>query len=98
MPVLRLGLVFAVLGCAYVAWASWAAGYPPEVALVRGMIAFMAFSLVAYIGELVIATAPPARKAATPAAERGAPAVESDATPRLEADVEDGGDSLARAA
>jgi hypothetical protein len=59
MPVLRLGLMLAVLGCVYVAFASWSAGYPPEVALLRGIVAFMAFGFLGYIGELALATAPP---------------------------------------
>lgn len=34
------------------------AGFPPEIALVRAALAFMAVSFVAYVGELIIATAP----------------------------------------
>lgn len=59
MPVLRFGLLLAALGFLYVSWASWSAGYWPEVALLRGLVAFMAVSLLAYVGELVVATAPP---------------------------------------
>ncbi len=59
MPVFRFGLSLAALGFLYVSWASWSAGYWPEVALLRGLVAFMAVSLVAYAGELVVATAQP---------------------------------------
>ncbi len=59
MPVLQLGLAVAGVAFVYVSWASWAAGYGPDVAVLRGLIGFMAVSLVGYIGELIIATAPP---------------------------------------
>ncbi len=59
MPVLQLALAFAGVAFLYVSWASWAAGYGPDVAVLRGLIGFMAVSLVGYIGELIIATAPP---------------------------------------
>ena len=59
MPVLQLGLAFAGAAFLYISWASWAAGYGPEVAVLRGLIGFMAVSLVGYIGELIVATAPP---------------------------------------
>ena len=59
MPVLQLGLAFAGVAFLYVSWASWEAGYGPDVAVLRGLIAFMAVSLIGYIGELIIATAPP---------------------------------------
>jgi hypothetical protein len=56
--VLRIGLTVGALGFLYVAWRSWSAGYAPEVAFARGFVAFMAASIVAYLGELVVATAP----------------------------------------
>lgn len=59
MPFLRAGLILGALGFLYVTWASARAGYPIEIAGVRGMLAFMALSFVAYIGELVVATSPP---------------------------------------
>lgn len=59
MVVLKLGLYLAAAAWAWVSWASWSAGYPQEVALLRGMVAFGAVSLLAYAGELVVATAPP---------------------------------------
>ena len=68
MPVLTLGLVGAGLAFLYVSWASWSAGYPPEVALLRGFVGFMATALVGYTGELIVATAT-ARAADEPAAD-----------------------------
>ncbi len=71
MTLLRYGLYIAVAFAVLATWQSTAAGYPIEVALLRGLIAFMASSLVAYFAELVIMTAPPvARPSAR--AHRGA--------------------------
>lgn len=64
MAILRIGLIVGSLGCVYVAWASERAGFPIEVALVRGMVAFLGLTFVAYLGELVVATAPPAEQPA----------------------------------
>ncbi len=58
MVILRVGLVVGALAFLYVAWASWSAGYPPEVASVRGIVAFIAVVIVGYVGELIVATAP----------------------------------------
>lgn len=58
MGVLRLGLIVAGLAFGYVTWASWAAGYYPEIAMFRGLLAFMAVSFVGYLGELVVSTTP----------------------------------------
>lgn len=58
MAILQLGLVVGALCFLYVVWASWSAGYPPEVATLRGVVAFGAVAIVAYIGELIVATAP----------------------------------------
>ncbi len=59
MPMLKLALISGACACLYVAWASWAAGYPPEIALTRGVIAFMAVSLLGFIGELTASRARP---------------------------------------
>lgn len=59
MAVLKLGLVLAGLAFAWVSWASWSAGYTPEIALLRGLLAFCAASVVGYVGALIVATAPP---------------------------------------
>lgn len=58
MYVLRLALIGAALACAYVGWASWSAGYTPEVAMVRALVAFMVVSFVGYLAELVVAGQP----------------------------------------
>lgn len=58
MGVLRLGLIVAAFAFVYVTWASWSAGYYPEIAMFRGLLAFMAVSFVGYLGELVVATTP----------------------------------------
>lgn len=63
MGVLRLGLIVAALAFVYVTWASWAAGYYPEIAMFRGLLAFMAVSFIGYLGELVVATTPQAEQA-----------------------------------
>ncbi len=63
MGVLRLGLIVAGVASVYVAWASWAAGYYPEIAMFRGLLAFMAVSFIGYLGELVVATTPAAEEA-----------------------------------
>ncbi len=59
MGVLRLGLIVAGLAFGYVTWASWAAGYYPEIAMFRGLLAFMAVSFIGYLGELVVSTTTP---------------------------------------
>jgi hypothetical protein len=64
MLILRFGLTIAALGCLVATFESSRAGYPIEIAIVRGLLAFMALSFVAYLGELVIATAPPPKAAA----------------------------------
>ena len=63
MGVLRLGLIVAAFAFVYVTWASWAAGYYPEIAMFRGLLAFMAVSFIGYLGELVVATTPQAEQA-----------------------------------
>ena len=58
MLIMRLGLTVAALGFLIATVGSMRAGYPPEMALVRGFLSFMALSFVAYLGELVVVTAP----------------------------------------
>lgn len=74
MPMLTLGLTAAGLAFLYVSWASWSAGYPPEVALLRGLVGFMAAALVGYAGEFIVATAPPRAAEQPAAAEQPQPA------------------------
>lgn len=59
MLILRIGLYAAIAMAALATWASTSAGYPIEVAMVRGLLAFMGGSFVAYLAELVVMTAPP---------------------------------------
>lgn len=68
MLILRAGLYVAVGTAALTTWLSAEAGYPIEVAMVRGLLAFMAASLVAYAAELVVLTAPPPARPQHPAA------------------------------
>lgn len=85
MLVLKIGLYFAAAAWCWVSWSSWSAGYPAEVALLRGMVAFGAVSFLAYLGELIVATAPPPRRAR----------VESEsARPDLGAADDQGGDDV----
>lgn len=62
MLLLRIGLYAAVLLAVSATWMSTSAGYPVEVAMLRGLVVFMGVSFVAYLGELVVATAPPPRR------------------------------------
>lgn len=59
MPVLRLGLSIAAMAFLGSFVLGMRAGFPPELALVRAALVFMAVSFIAYVGELIIATAPP---------------------------------------
>lgn len=55
---MRLALMLGGIAALYVAGASWSAGYPPEMAVVRGVLSFMAVSFIGYLAELVVVTAP----------------------------------------
>ena len=57
---LRLSLMVGGVAALYVGIASWSAGYPAELAIVRGVLGFMAVTFVGYVAELIVATAPPA--------------------------------------
>ena len=70
MFVLRLGLTIAALAFLGSFVLGIRAGFPPELALVRAALVFMAVSFVAYVGELIVATAPP-QKATESRAEGG---------------------------
>jgi hypothetical protein len=76
---LRIGLVLGALACLYVTGASWVAGYTPEVAIVRGVIAWGALTLLGYAAELVVVMASPR--------DVPVPAVHSDAHRRPEGDA-----------
>ena len=67
------GLLMGAVVCLFVVGGSIEHGYPIEVATVRGLVGFMGVSLLAYVGELVVATAPPRpREVRTPARLRDA--------------------------
>lgn len=63
MLLLRIGLYLAVAMAALATWLSWQAGYPMEVATVRGVVAFMAVSFVAYLARVRLQPATPGRHA-----------------------------------
>lgn len=64
MVILRAGLYLGSGIALLATWLSLGAGYPMEVATLRGLLAFMASGTVAYLAELVVMTAPPrARRA-----------------------------------
>lgn len=73
MLIMRLGLTIAALGFLIATIGSMRAGYPAEMALVRGLLSFMALSFVAYLGELVVVTAPIAEAAPAETDRRDAP-------------------------
>lgn len=60
MPLLRAGLVVAALVCLSTAAASAARGFAVEVAITRGLLAFVGVVAVAYVAEIIVSTAPPA--------------------------------------
>lgn len=59
MAVLSVGLVVGAVVGAFVSGGSLDRGFPIEVAMVRGVVAFMALAFVGYLGELIVVTAPP---------------------------------------
>ncbi|MCK9486202.1 MAG: hypothetical protein M0R73_05780 [Dehalococcoidia bacterium] len=61
MLILRAGLYVALGFALYVTWASREAGFPIEVAMLRGLLTFMAVAFVSYLAELVVLTAPAGR-------------------------------------
>ena len=65
---MRLGLQAAALVCVAASLASWGAGYPLDVALLRGVIAGVAVGVVGYLIELMVATSPE-RPVAAPAVQ-----------------------------
>lgn len=58
MAVLQVGLVLAALAAIVVGAVSWQAGYTPEIAIVRGVVASCVVGVVGYVGELIVGTAP----------------------------------------
>ncbi|MFA7250109.1 MAG: hypothetical protein WC273_10820 [Dehalococcoidia bacterium] len=78
MAFLQMGLIIAAVAGAFVAGGALDAGFPVEVAIVRGAVAFMAVAFAGYLGELVIVTAP-RRERARP---RAVPPVEATNDPQ----------------
>ena len=70
MLILRCGLYLSIVMAVLATWQSSSVGYPFEVALLRGLLAFMAGCLVSYIAELVVMTAPPPARHARRASEQ----------------------------
>ncbi len=73
MPMLKLALIAGACGCVCVSYASWVAGFPPEVALTRGVAGFMAFSLLGFFAELLAAEKPAELPLGAQRAEHAAP-------------------------
>lgn len=59
MPMLLLALLTGAMTFLYVSWASWVGGFPPEIALFRGVLGFMAISVLGFVAELTVATIRP---------------------------------------
>lgn len=58
MPFLSMALVIAAIAGAFVTGGALDRGFPVEVSIVRGALAFMAIAFAGYLGELVVVTAP----------------------------------------
>ena len=65
MPTLTLALVTGAGAFLYVAWGSWLGAYPVSLAIARGLIAFVAVSVLGFLAELAVATLRPERPAAS---------------------------------
>jgi hypothetical protein len=76
VPFLSMALVIGAVSGAFVTGGALDRGFPVEVAMVRGAVAFMAIAFAGYLGELVVVTAPrreQTRKPAVPAADAEEP-------------------------
>src|SRR3546814_6890508 len=78
MLILRCGLLRSIGMAVLTTWQSSSVGYPIEVAMLRGLLAFMAGCLVSYIAELVVMTAPPPARPARRASEPAQTGLEDD--------------------
>lgn len=74
MPMLKLALIVGACASLCVSAASWSAGYPPEIAITRGVGAFMALSFLGFFAELV------ATRVSVPSAPAGGAAEDQDAS------------------
>ncbi len=75
MLVFKLALLAGACACVAVAGASWNAGYPPEVALTRGVVGFVGMCALGFLGQLTAArgvtTAPSTSAPPTPVPPAG---------------------------
>lgn len=81
MPMLRAALYGAAAASLYVMYVSWHSGFAPEIAVVRGVIAFMVIAFIGYLAELVVSTVPPAASESEHEHAQAARAGAADATP-----------------
>lgn len=89
MLLLKVGLMLGAGAALFASVASWWAGYPAEVAILRGFVAWAGISFVAFMAELVVATTPP------PPGARFDPFDSTESLPPLEGDVTDGDEEAA---
>ena len=59
MPILKGALYPAAAVGLYVAYASWRNAIAPDMAMVRGIVGFMAITFIGYLAELLVSTIPP---------------------------------------
>lgn len=55
MFIFKLALLAGAGACLYVTGASWAAGYPPEIAITRGVVGFVAMTVLGFVGQVTVA-------------------------------------------
>jgi len=79
MVMLSIALVIAAIVGAFVAGGALDRGFPVEVAIVRGAVAFALIAFTGYLSELVVVTAPPKPRAQP--APKAAGAAEPQAPP-----------------
>lgn len=58
MVFLQVAMVIGAIAGAFVAGGAIDLGFPVEVAIVRGSVAFGAVAFVGYVGQLIVVTAP----------------------------------------
>ena len=75
---MRIGLLLAAFACVGAAAASWFAGYPPETAIVRGVVAWAAIAFVGLVAEAIVAGTPMPKRAITEQLARSARPLEGE--------------------
>ena len=98
MIVMKIGLYAGSLAFVGVTWSSWSVGYAPELALVRGLLGFIAMTAVGYVGAIVVVTAPLVAPAAAAAPEQEGESGSDEAASPFEIGAADdpGGDGSTR--